>query len=153
MTRIVAAVLLFLYSCLVFQLTLEPPSSGAWAFSLADRLATEVSAGRLDWSETEVLANVALFVPAGFLLAIVVGRTWLAIFLAVLGSVLIETGQLLYLPTRVSSLADVQHNGLGAIIGALCAWPFLLLLRRPAPVRRDVVPEPPSVGAPAPASA
>jgi glycopeptide antibiotics resistance protein len=129
MPRIIATVLLVVYALLVVQLTLEPPSAGAWAFSLADRMATRVSSGQLHWSQTEVLANIALFVPAGFLLAIMTNRPWLAAMLCLVASVGIETSQLLFLPSRVATIADVQHNSLGGLIGAVVAWPLVALLR------------------------
>lgn len=124
MYRPVAAVLLIAYSGLIASLTMSDPSTGAWAFSLADRLAVSASGGEMAWSQTEVLANVALFVPAGFLLALVLNRPWLAAALCVLGSVLIETVQARYLPLRVGAGADVLHNGYGAALGAALAWPF-----------------------------
>jgi VanZ family protein len=34
-----------------------------------------------------------------------------------------------YLPSRVPSLADVEHNGLGGLIGALLGWPFARAVR------------------------
>lgn len=80
--------------------------------------------GRLEWTDTEVLANVALFVPAGFLLAVVLGRPLLSAVLCVVGSACIELAQQRWFPSRVPSFADVQHNGLGGLVGALLAWPF-----------------------------
>lgn len=124
MYRPFAAVLLIAYSGLIASLTLSDPSTGAWAFSFADRLATSASDGNLAWSQTEVLANIALFVPAGFLLALVLNRPWVAAALCILGSVLIEYVQARYLPLRVGTGADVLHNGYGAVLGAALAWPF-----------------------------
>lgn len=128
MPRIVAAVLLFLYALFVARLTLTEPSTSSWLFSLADRVATEASGGRLQWSETEVLANVVLFVPAGFLLAIVLNSAVVSAVLCVIASACIEYVQLRYLPLRVPSGADVLHNGYGGAIGALLALPFTLLV-------------------------
>jgi glycopeptide antibiotics resistance protein len=130
MTRFIAAALLALYSLFVYRLTLEPVSAGAWMFSFADRVATRASSGQLVWSQTEVIANVLLFIPAGFLLAIVLRRPWLALALCVAGSAGIELAQFEFLPSRVPSGADVLHNGLGAAIGALFASPFTLSPRR-----------------------
>jgi hypothetical protein len=130
--RLFAAVLLGLYSVFIARLTLADPSAGHWAFSLVDHWATQLSDGRLVWSETEVLANVALFVPAGFLLSIVLGRPAVAAVLCVVASAGIELAQYRYFPTRVPSAADVQHNALGGVVGALLAWP----LSRPAPALR-----------------
>jgi len=127
--RWLAAVLLVLYAYVIARLTLAPPQSAAGAFSLLDRVADRVSGGRLDWSQTEVLGNVALFMPAGFLAAIVVGRAWVGVALCVMASAGIELAQLAYLPSRVPSLADVEHNSLGGLIGAICAWPVARWVR------------------------
>ncbi|MFL6156505.1 MAG: VanZ family protein [Marmoricola sp.] len=133
MTRTAAALLLLAYSYVVVRLTLEPASAGMWAFSLADRIATRTSGGQLQWSQTEVLANVALFVPAGFLLAVVLGRPWLAAALCVVTSAGIEVVQYTSLPSRVGSVLDVEHNALGGLIGAAVAWPLIAAFsRRPS---------------------
>jgi hypothetical protein len=121
--RWIAGTLLALYSLFVARLTLADPSAGRWAFAVADSLATRVSDGRLAWSETEVLANIALFVPAGFLLAVVLGRPAMAAVLCVLASACIELVQQRYFPSRVPTVADVLHNSLGGLIGAILAWP------------------------------
>ncbi|MCW2539930.1 MAG: hypothetical protein JWN95_1655 [Frankiales bacterium] len=119
-----AAVLLGLYTFVIAQLTLRPASSETGVFGHLNNLMTRVSDGRLDWSQTEVLANIALFIPAGFLLAIVLGRAWASAVLCVLASAAIEVAQQRYLPSRVPSLADVEHNGLGGLIGAVLGWPM-----------------------------
>ncbi|WP_408897795.1 VanZ family protein [Nocardioides sp. R1-1] len=122
--RPVAAVLLACYSVVIARLTLADPSAGRWAFDLAGAAAWRASEGRLDWSETEVLANIALFVPAGLLLAVVLGRPLLAALVTVAVSAGIELAQHAFLPSRVPALADVAHNGLGGLLGALLAAPF-----------------------------
>lgn len=122
--RWIAALLLFLYLVFVARLTLADASVGEPIFTLADSWATRLSGGRLQWSETEVLANIVLFVPVGFLLTLVLGRPWLAVVLCVAGSVFIELGQDYWFVTRVPSVADVQHNGLGGALGVLVAWPL-----------------------------
>ncbi|KAA1415855.1 VanZ family protein [Nocardioides humilatus] len=120
--RWIAAVLLVLYSVFVARLTLADPSSGQPVFSLADHWATVLSGGRLDWAETEVLANIALFAPAGLLLAIVLQRPLLAAVLCVVASACIELAQQRWFPTRVPTVADVEHNSLGAALGVAVAW-------------------------------
>lgn len=124
-----ALLLLSFYLVFVARLTLADPSAGQAVFSLADSLATRYSGGELQWSETEVLANVALFVPIGFLLTVVLGRPAVAMGLCILGSACIELAQQRWFPTRVPTIADVEHNGLGGVIGALVAWPLLWLSR------------------------
>ncbi|MET3963820.1 hypothetical protein ABIE44_003754 [Marmoricola sp. OAE513] len=129
MHRTVAAVLLAAYAVVVARLTLADPSAGSWAFTAADRFATAATDGRLTWERTEVLANVALFVPAAFLLTLVTQRAWLSALLCLAASAGIEYVQLAYLPTRVSSGADVLHNAYGALLGAVLAWPIAALAR------------------------
>ncbi len=129
MPRIIAFVLLVAYTAFVAHLTLTDPAQGRWAFGLADRFATSASSGRLGWHETEQLANIALFVPAGALLAVVLGRAWpAAVVVCVLASVSIEYAQLRYLPSRVPSLHDVQLNSLGGLIGALAGAVLLAVV-------------------------
>jgi glycopeptide antibiotics resistance protein len=128
-TRWTAAALLGLYAIVIAQLTLRPASSETGIFGHLNSIMTRASNGRLQWSQTEVLANVALFVPAGFLLAVVLGRTWASLVLCVLASAAIELAQQRYFPSRVPSIADVEHNGLGGAIGALLGWPIARALR------------------------
>lgn len=83
------------------------------------------------FGHVEAAANVAVFVPIGFLLALIVPRRlWL---LAAAGgtilSACIETAQWLFLPGRQPSLRDVVTNSLGALIGALLALLVLALAR------------------------
>ncbi|MDO9456620.1 VanZ family protein [Nocardioides sp.] len=125
MHRPVALVLVLVYSVLVVHLTLTDPSQGAWAFDLADRVARRASGGGLTWDETEVLANVALFVPLGFLLAVGIGRVWPAVSLCLLASAGVEWAQLQYVASRVPTIDDVVHNTLGGLIGALVAGAVL----------------------------
>jgi glycopeptide antibiotics resistance protein len=133
-----AAALLGLYAVVIARLTLVPASSERGIFGLLNRVTTHASGGRLDWSQTEVLANVALFVPAGFLLAVSLGRVWAAAVVCIVASAAIELAQQRFLPSRVPSLADVEHNGLGGAIGAALAWPFARWVRRPHPAPRPV---------------
>jgi glycopeptide antibiotics resistance protein len=129
LTRWCAAALLVLYTFVIARLTLFPAASESGTFDVLNRIMTRISGGRLDWSQTEVLANIALFVPAGFLLAVVLGRAWMSIVVCIAASAAIELAQQRYLPSRVPSLADVEHNGLGGLIGALLAWPVASAIR------------------------
>lgn len=125
MHRLVALALVVLYSLLVAHLTLTDPATGGWAFDLADRVATRASGGRLTWTETEVLANVALFVPLGLLLTVALGRVWPAVTMCLLASAAVELVQLRLVTSRVPTLDDVAHNTLGGLVGALVAGLFL----------------------------
>jgi glycopeptide antibiotics resistance protein len=122
-------VLLGLYTLLVARLTLAPASSESGAVDLLNRIARALSGGQLDWTQTEILANVALFVPAGFLLAVLLGRVWISVLLCLLATIAIETAQHLFLPSRVASVGDVEHNALGGLIGAVLALPLAYWVR------------------------
>ena len=120
--RTVAAALLALYAVFFSRLTLADPAAGRPVFSAANYWAELLSGGRLDGTQIEVLANIALFVPAGLLLMIVLRRALLTILVLVLASACIELAQYEWFPSRVPSVADVVHNGLGAALGVLLAW-------------------------------
>ncbi|WP_422936017.1 VanZ family protein [Sinomonas sp. P47F7] len=85
----------------------------------------------------EAAANVAIFVPVGFLLVLILPRRWR--WLAVVGccalSTFIETVQWILLTDRSGNVRDVITNTTGAIIGALCGAMWLRL-RRPRPSER-----------------
>ena len=74
-------------------------------------------------------ANVALFIPLGFLLTVLFRRAWVGVLLAVLLSVSVELVQLV-LPARLPSARDIAANALGALVGAALAWLVLALRRR-----------------------
>jgi len=75
--------------------------------------------------------NVALFVPLGLCLALLLRRPALAVVAAAALSAAIECYQA-SLTTRVGSFADVVSNGLGALVGAALATLVLAVL----PLRR-----------------
>jgi len=88
----------------------------------------------ITYSLVEGAANVAMFLPVGMFLVLLLGRSrwWLAVALGVGLSVLIETAQL-FLPTRVSDVRDLLHNGLGALLGVVLV---LILTARSENARR-----------------
>ena len=77
----------------------------------------------------EFVANIALFVPLGFLLSLVVRRPWVGALLGLLLSVSVELVQLV-IPDRQATIRDVLSNAIGAAIGALLAWAIVLRRRR-----------------------
>jgi glycopeptide antibiotics resistance protein len=127
--RTVAGILLVLYAVVIARLTLAPAASESGTFGLPNHTMLHVSDRRVVWSQTEVLANIALFVPAGLLLSIGLGRAWAGAILCVLVAAGIELAQRRYLPSRVPSVLDIEHNGLGGLIGALLGWPIAHSLR------------------------
>lgn len=71
----------------------------------------------------EMSANVALFVPLGFVAALAFFRKrwWQGGLVGLLLSCCIELGQLLFLQDRFASPIDLMTNTSGAVIGALIA--------------------------------
>ncbi|MBN6190626.1 VanZ family protein [Microbacterium sp. K41] len=90
----------------------------------------------------EILANVALFVPVGLLLALALPRLrlWQVVLCGGLMSVVIEAVQGL-MPSRVPALSDIIANTSGTLIGAVLALVLLRLVAgdRPAAARRRLV--------------
>lgn len=73
----------------------------------------------------EASANVALFIPMGFVSALAFPRKcwWQIAAFALLISACMELGQLFFLQNRFASLLDLVTNTTGAVIGAILA-PF-----------------------------
>ncbi|WP_186467011.1 VanZ family protein [Arthrobacter sp. UKPF54-2] len=88
----------------------------------------------VDYPLVESVSNVLLFVPLGALVAWIIGRSywWVGAAAGLLTSCVIELAQLLFLPARVPTLADVLANTIGALLGALLVLP---IMRRRRPVR------------------
>lgn len=77
----------------------------------------------LTYTRIEILANILLFLPFGFLLASALrGRAVLTLAIAVSLSFVLEAGQAVFLPERTPSAVDVFANSLGALIGIALAW-------------------------------
>lgn len=76
--------------------------------------------GWLDYPLVEFSANIALFLPVGLLGVVLLGRSrwWLTILAGAATSALIELSQLVFLPARVATAADVVANTAGAALGA-----------------------------------
>jgi len=74
----------------------------------------------VDYGVIEALANVALFIPVGLLIAIAVPKSiwWITIFIGPLISIAIEVLQGALLPERFSTVNDVVANSIGCLIGA-----------------------------------
>lgn len=84
----------------------------------------------LSYGVVEFTANIALFVPFGVLLALALPRRrGLAVPIAVAVSLVIESGQAMFLAQRTPSLRDIVANTLGASVGLTIV---LILDRRAA---------------------
>ena len=76
-----------------------------------------------DYGVVELAANVLLFLPLGALVARILGARlwWGGVAVGFVVSVLIELAQLVFLPARFPSVADVAANTFGAMVGAFAA--------------------------------
>lgn len=108
-------------------LTLTPSSNSDRAFSLLQSLVREfqshASTDFLTYDRVEFAANVALFVPMGVFVVLLLGRRlwWAGIFAGILASCWIELAQGIWLSDRVSDPRDLLSNGLGTIVGVVLA--------------------------------
>ena len=73
------------------------------------------------YNKLEFGANIAMFVPAGFLVAMLLPtrRWWLALLIVPAVSLGIELTQAIFLSSRFATFNDVIANSLGAVIGAI----------------------------------
>jgi len=137
--RIVGVALSLVYGTIVAVVTLQPmPVTGeaddvvwAWVQVLHGRGVPEW----LDTSAAQWLANIALFVPLGTVVTLIVGRRhWLvALAFGVGVSIAVELAQGVLLPGRYADLGDVVANSTGSVIGCLGAVVALALVTRSAP--------------------
>lgn len=91
-----------------------------WVLSALHTVGVPASFG---YRELEFSANIVMFVPLGFFTSLILSRRpWsVMLMLPLVVSVFVELAQLLLLPMRVASLADVVANTAGGWIGALVA--------------------------------
>ena len=106
-----------------------PVDRGA-AGTISSVLARLHAHGVPDWVNyqlVEFTANIALFLPVGLLGVVLVGANqwWWAVVAGFAVSSLIELGQLVFLPGRFATPADVLANATGAVFGALLAMLLL----------------------------
>lgn len=121
----VLSVLTVLYLAGVAWVTLGPEpydagtSSVLWRF--LDFFGRYEATDWITFGRVEFAANIAMFIPLGMFLVLLLGRRrwWLAILLCVAVSCAIEISQGALLPTRVSDLADVVANSSGGTVGVL----------------------------------
>ncbi|BCW55725.1 hypothetical protein StoSoilB19_30990 [Arthrobacter sp. StoSoilB19] len=94
--------------------------------------------GWFNYKFVEASANVALFVPVGFVsrLASPEKRWWQIGAFGLLVSGCIELGQLLFLHDRFASPSDIVTNTSGALIGCLLAALAAQTQKRPVAFRQ-----------------
>lgn len=97
---------------------------------------------RAQGSGLEFAANIALFVPFGLLLALVLPRQrwWLAVLGGLAVSSLAELVQEVFLPGRSGTVSDVVANTAGTVIGVGLSLAVAARVSR----WRESSPEPPS---------
>lgn len=126
-----------LYLLFVAWLTLTPQPIDSDQVELVERVLDALHRRGyvvwLDYDRLEFLANIALFVPVGVFILLLVGAGgwWVAVLLTFAMTAGIETAQL-GIPGRVSDDRDLLANGLGGVLGVLLA----LVLTLPATLRR-----------------
>lgn len=122
-----AAAGLALYAVFAAVVALAPVSYAGIVHGIARAVASVPGMGFFGSGWIEFAANIALFVPLGFLLTLVFRNPIIGPILGIAVSVAFELIQFV-VPDRQPSVRDVISNALGAAIGALLAW--LLVLRR-----------------------
>ena len=126
------------YLVFLVWLTLTPQdqhtSQAAFVVRVLDALHRRGYAESIGYDRFELLANIALFVPAGMFLLLLLGagRWWVAALLCFATTAAIESAQHA-IPGRVPDERDLVANSLGAIIGIAVA----LVITLPATLRRS----------------
>jgi hypothetical protein len=118
------------------RFALWPESSQRPVWRRLNAGSSSVSSGQIDHHDTEMLANVALFVPFGVLALVILRRALLALAAAVALSSAIELTQHWWLPSRHGSIRDVALNVAGTAVGCLLcvlAWGCHRLVHRRVP--------------------
>ena len=130
-------VTLLAYIVVVLVITMWPsppdPGSNPLLLRLLDWAHGAGLPAAFDLVTAEVVANVAMFVPLGLLLATSarVSRPWLAVAVGLALSAAIETVQIA-LPGRHPTVQDVVANTAGAALGAAAVVAVRALRRRRA---------------------
>ena len=86
------------------------------------------------YNHLEFTANIVMFVPLGFLVALLLTQRlwWLALIICPAFSVSIELTQAAFLAARFATVSDVVSNSIGALVGI-----FFAILIRAAVYQRD----------------
>lgn len=112
---------LALYLVAIGLVLLLPVSYGGAVNAIGVALSDLFGIGGFGTGWIEFLGNVAMFVPLGVLLTLLMRRHWLGVVIALLLSAAAELAQV-FIPSREPSLRDVLANVLGAGVGAVLAW-------------------------------
>ncbi len=122
------------YLVVLARLTLVPDDAAGTGGILRAWAETFAAAPLTRWITFDLLeftANVALFVPAGVLGALWLGRRWwLAIPIGIAISAGIETTQHVAIAGRVADVRDLVSNTVGTALGALAIAAMRRIRRR-----------------------
>lgn len=139
------AVLAALYIAFVLAVTLYPTAVDKGLDPYLEKVLNQLHAHGVpyfvNYNFVEFTANIAFFVPVGFLVSLLLSFrvSWAAAVLGGLLSSAIELAQGAFLPGRVSSVYDVAANTSGAVIGTIVAILVRMLIHhRDALVVHDV---------------
>lgn len=90
-----------------------------------------------EFAALDVMANIVLFMPLGFALAVAMNRRWLPVAMCVATTLLVEALQVGIIVGRDASFRDLLANSVGGIIGVELAlrrrrllWPLPTAARR-----------------------
>jgi len=91
----------------------------------------------IQYNQLETLANIALYIPLGAFLVLLLPRVpvWILCVTPLVVSALAEGLQRWFLPQRYSTIDDVLHNSLGGFIGVIISVSIRQLMRRRAKAR------------------
>ena len=143
-TRRVGQIGFVITTGLVALITLTPQSGDSAHGTVAKALLGALHAigvsdsfGEVEW---EFTANIIMFIPLGFFLALVLPttRTWVGIVALPLMSGVIEASQLLFLPSRYPTVSDLVANSLGGWLGLLMGFGVMQVISRSASRRGRV---------------
>jgi glycopeptide antibiotics resistance protein len=124
----IAVTLLLVYVAVVLMMTMSPtPLDRGYESSIDKLLGVLHRNGVPEWfgySKLEFTANIAMFVPLGFLagLALPTRLAWLGLLLLPAFSGAIELTQAAMLSQRFATIEDVIANSVGGWIGLLIAF-------------------------------
>lgn len=111
----------------ILLITLTPSPVDQPVAALLNRVLIELHERGLPtfigYRKIEFGANIALFVPIGFFVALLLPARlwWITLLVGPLLSGTLEGTQLLLLPARYASLNDILANTTGAVLGAIAA--------------------------------
>jgi glycopeptide antibiotics resistance protein len=120
-----AAGILIAYAIAVLTVTLWPtPVDQGFQPSISRFLGLLHRHGLPVWfgyNKFEFGANIAMFAPAGFLVALLLPsrRWWLALLICPAISIGIEITQAVFLSSRFATVNDVVANSLGGVVGVV----------------------------------